>query len=309
MARAKLNQLGVFMSRSICSGLVLSVMVALFIASDAGAGAPIPGLYTAFGSNSESTLARIDPETGWVTEIGPISGDVGKVGGLAYDSRHDVLYATAWSSNYLGGNYWGSLFRIDPTTGSSELVGATGHLAVGGLGYDSRNDVLYGGAGTYPNNYYLIRIDRTTGRGDRVGNHVAQIVALEYLPMSDQLVYIDVNFVVSFPSDPPRSELREVNRTTGAGTLIGPTGSGGIYGMAYDPTTDRLYALPGSDAGALPGGYLLTIDPATGAASRHRFLSRTALYGSMAYVPEPAAGAAALIVAAALVVWRRRPPR
>lgn len=282
--------------------LVLPAMAALLLATEAAA-APIPGLYTTFGSNSESTLARINPDTGFVTVIGPIVGaDVGMVGGLAYDSRHEVLYGVAWSRNYLGGNYWSSLFRIDPATASAELVGATGHISVAGLAYDSNSHVLYGGAGDFPQNY-LVRIDRATGAGMRIGGGPAEIAALEYLPRADRMLYVQIT------AEPPNSTLWEMNRTTGAGTLIGPMGAGGVYGMAYDPTTDRLYGLPGSSTGANPGFSLLTIDPGTGLASRHRNLSLGGLYNSMAYVPEPMAGAATLVGAAGLIACRRRTRR
>jgi hypothetical protein len=277
-------------------------MAAVFVARQ-GAAAPIPGLYATFGSNSESKLARIDPDTGKVTVIGQINGaDVGMVGDLAYDSRHDTLYGVAWSKQYMTRGYDGTLFRIDPGTARAERVGPTGHQAVDALAYDPKRDILYGNAGYYLERY-LITIDRDTGAGTRFGRSGlgASESALAYLPGADRLLSIHV------PFDPPNTSLWEVDQRTGLQRPIGRTGAGGIYGMAYDPITDRLYALPGSSSGADPGGYLLTINPKTGVATRHQTLSLTALYNSMTFVvPEPTTAAATMAMAAVAMGCSRR---
>jgi|SRR5437867_506750 len=276
--------------------VLIAVVAPLLLAK----GASASGLYTTYGTNTESTLARIDPETGSVTVIGLVRGaNVGMVGGLAYDSLQNVLYGVAWGKETSQSGWMSSLFRIDPATGVAKLVGPTGHAALAGLAYDSKNDVLYGGGGDYPNTY-LVRIDRTTGTAIRVGNQIAHTAALEYLPTTDRLVYVDV------PFDPPLSTFWEVDRSTGAGTLIGPTGVGGIYGTAYDPNTGRLYALPGSLTGASGGRGLFTLDAQTGHATRYRTLTLGAGYNSMTYVPEPGAAIAAALLGAATVGRRAR---
>ena len=57
---------------------------------------------------------------------------------------------------------------VDPTDGSTTLVGAIGFDSVSGLAYDASSDVLYGidsGSGVGS----LLVLDRTTGAGTLVG--------------------------------------------------------------------------------------------------------------------------------------------
>ena len=192
--------------------VVVAAIAGSLLAAEARAGE----LYASVGHegsyNTFSDLVRIDPETGRVTTVGRISGgDVGSVMGMAYDSRHDVLYVTASDHDPIPTGYLNRLYQVDRTTARATLVGSTEMPFVSGLAYDSKNDVLYGDGGDHPRKY-LVTIDRATGAATRVGNAVVNSSALEYLPASDRLVSIDV------PFDPPRSTLWDINRATGVGT-------------------------------------------------------------------------------------------
>ena len=111
-----------------------------------------------FTGDHTGQLIRIDPATGIGTAVGVrMSRDVW-VGGLAYDSVTDVLYAVTLS---FGGTRGVELLTIDRNTGVEILLGATGtaNNSLQSLGIDSSvTPAKLFAAGTM-----LYELDRSTG--------------------------------------------------------------------------------------------------------------------------------------------------
>jgi hypothetical protein len=136
-----------------------------------------------------------------------------------------VLYGAEIDSG--GGSAPSELRTLDPSTGSSTLIGATGVGPLSGLAYDSGTGTLYGiGGGPGPANLYTVSLG--TGVATLVGSTGMQAGSLEFG---------DGNRLFAGGTGPNTGELWEVNPATGAGTLIGPTGFAvGVTGLAFRPT-------------------------------------------------------------------------
>lgn len=89
------------------------------------------------------------------------------------------------------------------------------------------------------------------------------------------------------------AELRLLDPATGTSTLIGPTGQGDIFGLAYEESTDTLY-------GITLGGQLLTVNRTTGSA---RVIAATGIQaGSLEFGPDGQLYAIDLLTAELFVI-------
>ncbi len=150
------------------------------------------------------------------------------------------------------------LYSIDPTTGASTLVGnfeVDGYLA--GLGYDPKNDILYGTT-TLTGNLYSINY--STGKANLIGS-------LGYTLMHG-LAY-DVSTTTLYGSFGYYSGdgLYDIDVSTGSNTLIGHIGffhsdhNNTVVGLAVHPETHVLYGAVGGPA--YDWGALVEIDKST----------------------------------------------
>ncbi len=150
------------------------------------------------------------------------------------------------------------LNRIDAADASATPVGPFGVDGfMAGLGYDSRNDILYGTT-TYTDNLYSI--DCSTGNATLIGSLGVELIhALEYDDSTATL------FGAWGTQD--GDGLYEIDTSTGAATLIGhigffhPDHTNSVAGLAIHPDTGTLYGAIGGPA--FDWGALIEIDIAT----------------------------------------------
>ncbi len=115
-----------------------------------------------------------------------------------------------------------SLRILDPWTGTSTLIGATGLGPISGLAYDEGSGTMFGvtgGAGVSD----LITINLATGAATTVGpTGISTAGSLEFAP--NGLLYAGGGQTAS-------GNLYTINPFTGAALLVGPTGFGNISGL------------------------------------------------------------------------------
>lgn len=183
---------------------------------------------TLIGSEfSGNPIFEIDGTTGIGVSIG--GGTTARLPGLAYNPNTDTLYGTDQNNLYI----------VNPSDGTTALVGPHGPQDVTGLTFNSGFTSLY----SLGNNGQLYSIDPTTGAQTAIGPlGVSPADIVDLATDSTGTVYaagIDSN-------------LYTVNTTTGVATSLGAiTGTGGI-GLtaiafaaddtlfAIDTSTDRL---------------------------------------------------------------------
>ncbi len=172
-----------------------------------------------------------------------------------------VLYASTGA----GGTTNGSLLTIDPATGAGILLGRTGRERVPGLAITSARH-LWGSSGGGASQ--LLRISASNAVTQVIGT-IRNGVTAQPLAFVDAMAF-DANDVL-YAIDAGNS-LWKVDTLTALAARIGSTGVGEgpfLVGLAFDPTTRRLYASRGGLGG---GDAIYEIDPLTGAA---RFVGNT----------------------------------
>ncbi len=240
---------------------------------------PPPQGAVLFGSDRDGTLFSIDQSTGRGTSICALAEDSTEIefdpasrravsqlpygafmsrefdinngtpigppvpNGFAFNGMEWVgpdLYGTAISAPQQPS----SLRRLDPFTGTSTLVGATGAGPIAGLAHDPATDTLFGIAGG-PGPALLFVLDRTTGVAAPVGSTGIQAGSLEFGP--DGVLYAG-------GTGPDSGDLYSIDTATGAGTLIGPTGFGPVTGLMLvtpPPNGGTTFTIPDIDVYAL----------------------------------------------------------
>jgi hypothetical protein len=143
-------------------------------------------LYGILRDSPDFTLAIIDPETGDALPIGPTGVSIN---GLAFDPTDGQLYGCR-------GFEGDSIYRIDKTTGCTDLVGTTGlgtfvqdlHFDATGNLYGSTSQFSVSGVGN------LIAIDRSSGTGAVIGSTsvVVRGLASRVSPVESEPIAIDI---------------------------------------------------------------------------------------------------------------------
>lgn len=154
--------------------------------------------------------------------------------------RGHQLYATSFTS----------LYRTNPDTGSSALVGSMGVSDINALAANPLTGRMYG-AGANSGAFY--EIDPSTGAATLIGNYGAGITSAGDLAMLNNVMYATVNRA-GFANN----WLARVNLTTGVATLIGDMGRTLVYGLSV--RSGKLYATTN-------GGALVLVNRTTGATS------------------------------------------
>ncbi len=247
-----------------------------------------------YGSDG-TTLYSYNTSTNVTTEIGDFAGGYTDVQGLAFDSRGSgILYGSDVTTNdlltinttsgaatlvrnitgaaalpvltydadsftlYGVSTSTGNLYTVDTGSGAASLVGPLGYGGVAALAYDMSRNTLYG---FDSNSRQLIVIDKSNGAGqnyqltslgDNSGN---QLRGMAY--DSIRQIFYGVS------SDPLGGQyLVEVHPNTGIATSIAPLSAvtGTVYDLAYDPNTEVLYGVAGTQ--------LYRIDTGTAAATQ-----------------------------------------
>lgn len=165
--------------------------------------------------------------------------------------------ATA-TTEMIGVDYAGSVYRINAATGSSTLVGPSGVGALNSLALDTSGTVYAGSAG---GNLYVI--DKTTGVATLVANIGGDLRGLA-ISSTDVLYAIFDGGGGGTLTD----SLYKIDLKTFATQLIGDTGRAGFQGLAFDGG-GTLYGFDvglGSSSSTLGSG-LNKISTSTGLAS------------------------------------------
>lgn len=174
------------------------------------------GLVYAIGGTSGNLLMKtLDPTTGIVTSVGTLSGVVPTASptGLAFSPTGD-LFASSVSR----------LYKIDPTTGASVLIGDAG---IGGAAFTeiafSASGTLYGWA--LGGGRGLTTIDPLTGLATIIGNPSS-------VPAPGSLTFDNLGTLWG-TSTVSGIGLETINTATGAVTVAGIAAGSGIQGIAY----------------------------------------------------------------------------
>jgi len=267
------------------------VMLPLFVLG--WCAAPAQAQHLAGADLEFGRLYDVDPATGATSN--PRSTGIPLLTGIAY-SPAGVLYGISNRDAVVNPN---SLFRIDPVTGASTLVGPTGLRAIveGDLAFNPATGVLYGVTNVETAAREMFTINPATGAATIVGPVSASAnidpSALEFLP-DGRLVTIDSL----------NDRLLTVDPATAAIVSSVPLSSplGVVAGLALDPSTGVLYAADGGIDGTrslyrldATTGQLTLIGPTPGAPFG---------LSSLEFIPEPSAPA--FLAAVAVLALRRR---
>lgn len=246
-----------------------------------------PGLY-GISDLAAREVIHIDVDAMVATHLGPHGADIAYAG-LAYDPGSDRMYAVSGSGRR-------ALYLIDTENGAASVIGDHGIRYIGALAFDSRNSVLYGASTWDGNSPALYRLDVETGDATRVGDTGASLEGLAYDVRRDRLVGVQ-------PHGGARLlEIFEVDRSTGATSLIATSGHLNSCGFAHDPDRDLFWA---NDATSRA---LFSYDP-TNCFAWARHVPTGADLGQfigLAYVPVPESTTLLLLGLGGLAVIRRR---
>jgi WD40 repeat protein len=238
------------MRRSICIRMTVAfASLALIHAASRPADAGLVG-----NDDKSGMLYNVNIATGAASD--PRSTGISDLVGIAY-SPGGMLYGL---TAFLGGPTPNALYRINPTTGASSLVGATGLKGVfeGDLGFDPTTGVLYGVQNVTTGGESLFTINTSTGVATTVGNveKDGDLSALAFDKNGNLFILDDDN-----------ETLLEVNKSNGSiihsvslSLDLGPVG-----GMAFNPSSGQLYVVDGSDGAYAGTNSLYTLNTTTGA--------------------------------------------
>jgi len=198
-------------------------------------------------------LLRVDPVVG----LGAVVGSLGLSG--QGSGQFDALDLGMTSD--CDGNFWlvsgvlRQLWKVDPATGATTLVGATGHAISGVV---ARNGVLYGSGSRDDHGFY--RIDETSGSATLIGSFGPGASSLlNSVSMSfdaEGVLWAVLNYVppTTGTEVPDWSDLAKVDPATGKVTVVGPiTGpdllkQSGMKGFVITPAQCVAGALPATPA-------------------------------------------------------------
>jgi hypothetical protein len=191
-----------------------------------------------------STLWRVDAATGVATAVG--STGVDGLDGIAFDDQ-DVLYA----AESFGSD---SLYTLDPATGAATFVGNFGLDSdeILGMAFDPTTQTMFGSAGGASDNIYTIDLD--TGAATLLGSTGLGGSVPDLLVDSDGNLYGSNGASggggegdgggagsrtappgprrLAAPATASNFDLIAIDKTTGAGTTVGPTGFSAVSGLA-----------------------------------------------------------------------------
>jgi hypothetical protein len=168
-------------------------------------------------------LVRIDPSNGLAHVVGSFG-----LAGQGDPSRNDALdlnmAAGCNGSLWLSSAYANKIWTVNPASGATTLVGATGHTITGIV---QRGATLYGAGGKGDNNFYSI--DPSTGAATLIGpfgnslTHWVNSVAMSFDGAGT--LWAVVNYVPPENDNDPVpdwSDLATIDPATGTLTVVGP---------------------------------------------------------------------------------------
>ena len=192
-------------------------------------------------SGALKLFLKIAPATG----ISTVVGNLGLAGqGTGQFPALDLgMAADCNGTLWLSSGTLQQLWKVDPNSGATTLIGSTGH-PIAGLA--ARDGFLYGSGSRGDHGFY--RIDKNTGAATLIGNFGAAASSiLDSVAMSfdaDGTLWAVLNYVppTTGTVTPDWSDLAKIDPATGAMTLLGPiTGPPslrqvGMKGFTVGPT-------------------------------------------------------------------------
>lgn len=237
-----------------------------------------------------------DDKSGMLYDVSPLTGTIsdpratGITGlvGIAASPGGDLYGLTSFG----GGPTPDALYRIDPTTGASSLIGATGLKSIfeGDLAFDPATGVLYGVQNATSNGLGLFTMNVSTGAATLIGN------VERFGDLSDIAFDKSGNLFLLDDDQNGISNLLEVNKSTASiiNTVRLSLNLGPVGGMTFDPSSGRLYVVDGTDGPYTGTNSLYALNTTTGDLA---LIGNTGLSAGLAgltfstsAVPEPASG-------------------
>lgn len=179
-------------------------------------------LYSLSGNLTSQVLIAVDPAVGQFAFIGPSNPAPGQAwSGIAGDSTSGTMYAstvdffvTTGGEAFCGPD--SRLYRVNPSLGTPRLIGRiAANSCVRGIATNANGEMF----GVDIQNDTLLAIDKTTGVGSVIGPlgfDAGHDVGLDFDEDANVLYLVAMNF------GSRQSELRTVNTSTGATTLVAP---------------------------------------------------------------------------------------
>jgi len=216
-------------------------------------------LYGMFNGAS-GDLFTVDTTTGDATVVTSLSGaplPSGNMPAASFGCDGSTLFAL----DGLNGNPQVSLVTVNTTTGAMTTIGDVTNNT-DGLAWDCTPfGTLYGATGgngddSITNSGVLYTLNPATGAANAIGSIGFGVTGLAIQPSTGVLYASTTTNSLNSPNS-----IITINKSTGAGTLVGPTGdTSGIADLAFD-TLGTLWGW------SEDGDELVTIDLATGAAT------------------------------------------
>ena len=229
-----------------------------------------------FGYGLVDALAAVNshvPESfisyGWNTDDystdlpkGPVSVTIpeGTINSLKSSPEYKMVGGDFIGSDWFTIGLDSNLYRVDPSSGSQQLVGESGLTAESatGLAYDSKEEILYASA-FIDGDSNLYTIDLATGQATYIGCIISgeKIIGLAASGLG-----------VLYGLNVDDNSLYHIDKSTGEGALIGYTGYylDGIQDLAFDRDNEVLYGTLWVGS-SINGGGIYELNTSSGAAT------------------------------------------
>jgi hypothetical protein len=271
-------------------------------------------LYSAFpdligNSFGTATIYDVNTVTGAATNP-RATGVSGGLAGIVYDSGSGIVYGLTASA----GDTPNSLLTINPITGATVVVGATGlsQIAEGDIAFNPLTGFLYGVESVDPannNTRDLFRIDSLTGAATVVGSLSSTLPSRDF----SALAFDSVGTLYTIDTFGSGNSILSTVNPQNAALLSSVTMNvslGSVAALAFDPISGTAYLVDGgtSKAGT---NMLYTLDIATGVATPVGPLEVQAGLAGLTFVPQvPEAPVSAMLLIGLTFLgfgyWQRR---
>jgi hypothetical protein len=173
-------------------------------------------------------------------------------------------YATPGTGTLFGTDAsGGNLLSIDRSTGAGTVVASTGVFPIPALAVDPTSGIMYAGQGA--GTPFIYTVNPATGAATLLGDTGLGFAAVGGLDFrSDGTLFAAVNIVGDGGTG--SETLATINKATGVATVIGPFGTEGMEGIAFD-AAGGLWGSTSSRGGGASTPGLYRINPATAAAT------------------------------------------
>jgi len=222
------------------------------------------------GSDFDGILYDIDLLTGAVSN--PRNTGINPLAGIEF-SADGTLYGLSTFGNSPNPN---SLFRVDPRTGASTLIGITGiEVTEGGLAFDPTSELLYGCQAKGQDLLYTFDLSnaKATVKGTIVSSGDISAISFDDSGTLYAIDQLEQSLLTLDPSNANIIKSIDLNISLGS-----------ILGMDFDPSSGIMYVADGSSGGT---DTLYTVDLSTGVLSPVGPTGLTDGLSGLAIVPEP----------------------